>query len=108
MRQQVNLSKVDIGIQLLDNTNLVVDIIPPGIRFVPLLGRCPRFISCFLLDPTLLDVFLSQSISFGLRLVAGSPDEEHPFEGVEIMQGVLHVLRCCIIMRFISNIHIEF
>jgi hypothetical protein len=37
MRQQVDLWKVEVGIQLLGNIYLVGDIIPPSILFVPLL-----------------------------------------------------------------------
>jgi len=43
MRHQVDLRKVEVGIQLLGNIYLVADIIPPGVNFVPLLGRRPSF-----------------------------------------------------------------
>jgi hypothetical protein len=41
MRHQVDLRNVEVGIQLLGNIYLVVDIIPPGVHFAPLLGQCP-------------------------------------------------------------------
>jgi hypothetical protein len=48
MRHQVNLRKVEVGIQLFVNIYLVADIIPPGVHFAPLHGRCPSFSMCFL------------------------------------------------------------
>ena len=74
MRHQVDLRKVEVGIQLLRNIYLVADIIPPGVHLVPLLGRCPRFSICLLIYLSLLYEFRSQGIAFGLRLVAGSAE----------------------------------
>ena len=43
MRHQLDLRNVEVGIELLGNIYQVADIIPPGVHFVPLLGRCPSF-----------------------------------------------------------------
>jgi len=43
MRHQVDLRKVEVGIQLLGNIYLVADIIPSGVQFAPLLGLRPSF-----------------------------------------------------------------
>ena len=40
-RHQVDLRKVEVGIQLLGNIYLVADVIPQGIHFTLLLGRRP-------------------------------------------------------------------
>jgi len=74
MRHQVDLRKVEVGIQLLGNIYLVADIIPPGVDFAPLLGRRPSFSICFLVDLSLLHEFRSQGIGFGLCLFASSPE----------------------------------
>ena len=74
MRHQVDLRKVEVGIQLLGNIYLVADIIPPGVHFAPLLGLRPRFSICFLVYLSLLHEFRSQGIGSGLRLFAGSPE----------------------------------
>jgi hypothetical protein len=108
MRYQVDLRKVEVGIQLLQTIYLVADIISPGIHFAPLLGQRPGFSICFLVYLSLLHKFCSQGIGFGLRLFAGSPKQEHIFEGVKTMQGFLHVAQSCIIVRFISSLNIEF
>jgi hypothetical protein len=73
MRHQVDLRKVEVGIQLLGNIYLVADIIPPGVHFGPLLGRHLSFSICFLVYLSLLHEFRSQGIGFGLRSFAGSP-----------------------------------
>jgi len=108
MRHQVDLRKVEVCIQLLGTIYPVADILPPGIHFAPRLGRRPSFSIGFLVYLSLLHPFGSQRTGFGLRLFAGSPELENIFEGVKTMQGVLHVAQYCIIMRFISSIHIEF
>jgi hypothetical protein len=74
MRHQLDLQKVEVGIQLLGKIYLVADIILPVIPFALLLGPCPRFIICFLVYLSLLHEFHSQGIGFGLRLFAGSPE----------------------------------
>ena len=74
MRHQVDLRKVEVGIQFLGNIYLVADMIPPGIHFTPHLGQRPSFSICFLGYISLLHEFHSQGIGFGLRLFAGSPD----------------------------------
>jgi len=74
MRHQVDLRKVEVGMQLLENIYLVADIIPPGIQFAPLLGRHPSFSNCFRVYLSLLLEFRCQGIGFGLRLFAGSPE----------------------------------
>jgi len=74
MRHQVDLRKVEVGIQLLGNIYLVADIVPPGVHFAPLLRRRPSFSICFLVYLSLLHEFHSQGIGFGPRLLAGSPE----------------------------------
>ena len=74
MRHQVDLRKVEVGIQLLGNIYLVADIFSPGVHVAPLLGRRPSFSICFLVYLSLLHEFRSQGIGFGLRLFAGSPE----------------------------------
>jgi hypothetical protein len=74
MRHPVDLRKVEVGIQLLGNIYYVANIIPPGIHFTLLLGRCPSFIICFLVYISLLYEFCSQGIGFGLRLFTSSPE----------------------------------
>jgi len=68
MRHQVDLRKVEIGIQLLGNIYLVADIIPPGVHSAPLLAPRPSFSICFLVYLSLLHEFRSQGIGFSLRL----------------------------------------
>jgi hypothetical protein len=108
MRHQVNLRNAEVRIQLLGNIYLVADIIPPGVHFAPLLGWRPSFSICFLVYLSLLHKFCSQGIGFGLRLFAGSPKQENIFGGLKTMQGFLNVDQSCIIVRFISSLHIEF
>jgi hypothetical protein len=74
IRHQVDLRKVEVGIQLLGNLYLMADIIPPGVHFAPLLGRRPRFSVCFLVYLSLLHEFRSQGIGFAHRLCACSPE----------------------------------
>jgi len=74
MRHQVDLQKVEVGIQLLGNIYLVADIIQPGIHFAVLLGRRPSFNICSLVYLSLFHEFRSQGIGFGLRLFASSPE----------------------------------
>jgi len=71
MRHQVDLRKVEVGIELLENIYSVVDIIPIGSHFVPHLGQCPSFRICFLVNLSLLYEFRSQGVGFGLRISAG-------------------------------------
>jgi len=54
IRHQVDLRKVEVGIQHLGNIYLVVDIIPPGVHFAPLLGKCQSSGICFLVYLSLL------------------------------------------------------
>jgi hypothetical protein len=74
MKHQVDLRKVDVGIEHLGNIYLVADIILPGIHYGPLLGQDPGFSVCFLVYLVLLHEFSVQGIGFGLRLFAGSPE----------------------------------
>jgi len=74
MRHQVDLRKVEVGIQLLGIRYPVADIIPPGVHFAPLLGWHPSFSKWFRVYLSLLYEFHSQGIGFGLRLFAGSPE----------------------------------
>jgi len=74
MRHQVDLRKVEVGIQLLRNIYLVADIIPPGVHFAPLLGQHPSFSIQVLVYLSLLHEFPSQGIGFGLGHFAGSPE----------------------------------
>jgi hypothetical protein len=74
MRHQVDLRKVEVGIQLLGNIYLVADIIPPGVDFAPLLGVPPSLSICFLVYLSLLHEFRSQGNGFALRPVGGSPE----------------------------------
>ena len=108
MKCQVDLRNVEVGIQLLAIYYLAVDAIPPGVHFAPLLGRCPSFSICSLVYVSLLHEFCSQGIGYCLRLFAGTPEYENIFEGVKTTQVVLHVAQCCIIVRFILSIQIEF
>ena len=108
MRHRVDLEIVDVGTSLLGIIYLVADIIPPGVHSSPVLGWHPSFSICFLVSLLLLHEFHSQGIGIGLRLFGGSPNYENIFEAVEEKQGVLHLAQCCIIVRFISTIHIEF
>jgi hypothetical protein len=43
MRHQVDLRKLQVGIQLLGNRYVVADIIPPGVHFARRLGRTSSF-----------------------------------------------------------------
>ena len=67
---ETSSQKVEDNIYLLGNIHLVADIIPPGVHFVMLLGRCPSFSICFLIYLSLLHEFRSKGIGFGLRLFA--------------------------------------
>jgi len=71
---QVDLRNDEVCINLLGNSYLVADIIPPGIHSVPLLGQCPSFNIGFVVYISLLHEFRSQGIGFGLRVFAGSPE----------------------------------
>ena len=74
MSHQVDLRTVEVSIQLLGNIYLMADIIPPGVQFAPLLGRCPSFSICYLVYLSLLHEFRSKGIGFSLRHFAGSPE----------------------------------
>jgi hypothetical protein len=73
VRHQVDVWKVEVRILLLGNVYLVADILSPGVHFAPLLGMCPTLGVCFLIYLSLLYVFHSHGIGFGLRLFASSP-----------------------------------
>jgi hypothetical protein len=68
MRHQVDLRKVEVGIQLLGNIYLVADILPLGVHFALLLAWRPSCSICFLVNHSLLHEFHSQGNGFGLRL----------------------------------------
>jgi len=108
MRHQVDLRKVEVSIRVLGNIYHMADIIPPGVCFALLRGRCPSFGICFVVDRSLLHELRSHGIGFGLHPFAGSPKYDIIFEGVTMMPVILHVAQSCIIVRFISSIHIEF
>jgi len=108
MRHQVDLRKVDVGIQLLGNIYLVAVSIPPGIHFMLLLGWLPSFSICFRVYLSLYHEFCCQGIGFRLHLFGGLREKENIFEGVKKVQGILHAAQSCIIVRFISRIHIAF
>jgi len=108
MTHQVGHRKVEVGIQLLGNNYLAADTIPPGDHVVSRLGGRPSFSIGFLVYLLFLHGFGSQGMGFGLGLFACSPEYNNILEGVIMMQGVLHVAQWCIIVRFISIIHIEF
>jgi hypothetical protein len=108
MRHQVDVQKVEVGIELLGNIYLVADRIPPGVHPASRLGQRPRISICLLVYLSLLREFRSQGISFSLGLFAGSPEKENIFEGVKTTQGILHVAQYCIFVGFISSIYIEF
>jgi hypothetical protein len=74
VRHQVDLRKVEVGINLLRNIYLVADIIPQAIHFVPLLRQRPSFSSCVYVYLSLLHELRSQSTVFGLGLFAGSSE----------------------------------
>ena len=74
MRHQVDLVKVEVGIQPLGNIYLVADKIPRGIDFTQLLGWRPSFSICFVVWLSILPEICSQGIGFGLHLYAGSPE----------------------------------
>jgi hypothetical protein len=74
MGHQVDLWKVEVGIQLLGNIYIMADIIPPGFNFAPLLGRRPSVSIWFLIYHSLLHEFRSQGIGFGLHFFAGLPE----------------------------------
>jgi hypothetical protein len=107
-RRQADLWQVDVAIELLGITYLVADLIPTGVQFTALLGRPPSFSICFLVYLAHLHKFWSQGISFGLRHFPSPPGYENIFEGVNTMQGVLHVARRYINVRFILSMDIEF
>jgi len=75
-RHQVDLRKVEVGIQLIGNTNLVADIILPGVIFTPYPGRCARFSISLLVYISFLHEFCSHGIGFGLHAFAGSPSKK--------------------------------
>jgi hypothetical protein len=70
MRHQGDLQKLEVSIQLLGNIFLVADITPLYIHFAQLLGRCPSFNICFLVNLSPLHKCRSQGIGFGLRRFA--------------------------------------
>jgi hypothetical protein len=74
MRHPVDLRKVEVGIQLLGDIYVVANIILLGVYLAPLLRRSPSFTMCFLVYHSLLHMFRSQGISFGLRLFPGSSE----------------------------------
>jgi len=74
MRHQVDLWKVEVGIQLLGNMYLVAEMNPPGVPFALLLRWHPSFSLCFVVYLSLLHEFCSQGIGFGLRIFGGSPE----------------------------------
>jgi len=76
MRYQVDLWKLEVGIQLLGNIYLVADIIPPGVHFAPLHRWHPSFSICFLVYLSLHHKFRSQGIGFGLVLLPAHPSKK--------------------------------
>jgi hypothetical protein len=73
MRHQVDLQKVEVGMQLFGNIYLVDNTIPPGVHFAAHLGRRLSFSICFLVNLSLVHDFRYQTIGCDVRLVAGSP-----------------------------------
>jgi len=90
-RHQVDLRKVEVGIQLLGNVYLMADIILPGVHFATLLGWRPSFSICFFICLSLLHKFRSQGIGLGLHLFASLPRSENIFDGVKTMLGIFHI-----------------
>jgi hypothetical protein len=74
MRHPVDLRKVEVGIQLRGDIYVVANIILLGVYLAPLLRRSPSFSMCFLVYLSLIHLFCSQGISFGLRLFPGSSE----------------------------------
>jgi len=74
MRPQMDLWKVEVGIEPLEPSIAWLIYSPPGVNFAPLLGRRPTFSICFLVYFSLLHEFHSQGIGFGPRLFAGTPE----------------------------------
>jgi len=72
IRHHMDPQRVELGISLLVIIYPVADIIPPGIHFVPLLGRHPCYCFWFLVCIARLHEFHPQRICCGLRLVAPS------------------------------------
>jgi hypothetical protein len=108
VRHQVDIRKIEVGIQLLGNIYPAAHRMPPGAQFAPLLGHLPSFSICLLNDLSLLHVLRSQAIGFDLRLFASLPEKETIFQCVKSTEGIFHAAQYCIIMRFILSIHIEF
>jgi len=73
MRHQVDLQNVEVSISLHANIYLVADIFQSGVHFVPLLGQRLNFSNSFVVHLSLLYLFFSQGIGFGLHLFAGLP-----------------------------------
>ena len=71
VKHQVDLLKVEVGIELLGNIHLVADIIPRDIHPSPLLALCPSVRNCFLVYVSLLLNFHSEGPSSGIRTFAG-------------------------------------
>jgi len=108
MRHQVDHWKVEIGAQHFGIIHLVADMIPPDVHFALVLGRSPGFSICLLVYLSLLQQLCLWGIDFDLRRFAGLPGYENIFEGVNTMQGIIHVAQSSIIVRFISSTDIEF
>jgi hypothetical protein len=108
MEHHLALRKVEVSIKLIGNLNHAADLMPKGVHFAPVLGRPPSFSIRFLVYLSLLHEFLSQCIGIGLHLFAGSPEQGNIFEGLKLTQGFMHEAHKCIIVRFISSLHIEF
>ena len=108
MRHSMDLRNVEIGIQLLWTIYLVSDLLSQGDHFAPRLGRHPSFHIWFLIQLSHLHKFHSQSIGFGIGHFACSPEQKIIFDGVKTLQGMFHWAQCCIMVRFILSIHIEF
>jgi len=108
MGHQVDHRKVVPIIYFIRNLYSVDEIIPPGIHFASLSGWCPSFIIWFLVYLSHLQECCSKGIGFFIRLFASSPEQDNIFEDVTRVQHVLPAAQCCIIVRYISSIHIAF
>jgi len=74
MRHKVDLGKVEICIQLLQNIYLVADIIRSGVHFSLLLRWLSSFSIAFVVYVSLLQAFISHGIGFCPHLFAGWPE----------------------------------
>jgi hypothetical protein len=108
MTHQVDPQKVGVGIKLLRNTNFVADWIVRGLHFAPLLWRHPSVSSSFHVYLLHLHECYSQGVGFGNRMFGGLPEYENIFEAAQTTESILKVAQCCIIVRLISRVHIEF